>query len=181
MNIGLKSTKGDIIGLLNSDDVLANKDVFKKITDSFDKEIDGVYSNLYIKDYETMTNVVRCFNAKPGNYKLGWYPPHPTLYLRREIYDKYGYFDISFKIAADYDFMIRIIKNGIKLKYVNDVFVYMRSNGVSTNGFSGYKKSFNDSINVLKKNNIKLPYIVNFIRTIRIFNQSITAKFKRTN
>lgn len=173
MNIAIKSAKGDIIGLLNADDILASKDAFKIINDSFKDKVDGVYSNLYIKDYETMSKTIRKFIPKTGNYKLGWYPPHPTLYLKKEVYEKYGYFDINYKIASDYDFMLRLMKNKVNLKYVNKELVYMRSNGVSTNGLSGYKKSFDESIRVLKNNNIKFPYIVNIIRTFKVLLQSL--------
>jgi len=173
MNEGIKNATGDIIGILNSDDILANNDSFKIIVDNFEKDIDGIYSNLLIKDYETMTKTVRKFIPKKGNYKLGWYPPHPTLYVKKEVYKKYGMFDINYKIAADYDFMLRIMINNCNLKYIDKELVYMRSNGVSTNGLKGYKSSFDDSIRVLKENKIKFPYIVNIIRTFKILFQSI--------
>ena len=173
MNEGIKNATGDIIGILNSDDILSSNKSFEIIAKNFEENIDGVYSNLYIKDYETMAKTVRKFIPKKGNYKLGWYPPHPTLYLRKEVYEKYGLFNIEFKIAADYDFMLRIMINNCNLKYIDKELVYMRSNGVSTNGLKGYKKSFDDSIKVLKNNNIKFPYIVNIIRSIKIIFQSI--------
>ena len=172
MNIGIQTASGDIIGILNSDDILASDESFNKIIDNIE-DYDGVYSNLFIKDYETMSKVMRKLIAKKGNYKLGWYPPHPTLYLRREVYDKFGYFNIDFKIAADYDFMLRIMIGNVKLKYIDTELVFMRANGVSTNGLKGYKKSFDDSIRVLKNNKIKFPYIVNLLRTIKVLYQSI--------
>ena len=172
MNKGIKKSNGDIIGIINSDDILSNKDSFKKIVDTFDKKkCDGVYSNLYIMDYDTMTKPLRTFRAGSGNYKYGWYPPHPTLYLKKEVYDQYGLYNQEFKIAADYDFMLRIMKENIKLQYIDDYLVYMRGGGVSTNGLNGYLKSFNESLTVLKKNKIRLPLLVNFIRTFNIFKQ----------
>lgn len=180
MNKGIKMSNGDIIGIINSDDVLANENVFQKIVDAFqENECDGTYSNLYILDEEKMEKVERKFIAKHGNYKLGWYPPHPTLYLKKEIYEKYGLYNQEYKIAADYDFMIRIMKENVKLYYIKDVLVYMRSGGKSTAGLKGYKKSFDESIKVLKHNKIKFPYIVNFIRTIKILLQGIKGKFAK--
>jgi glycosyltransferase involved in cell wall biosynthesis len=172
MNIGIKNTTGDIIGILNSDDILASDNTFKLVVDNI-KDYDGIFSNLFIKDYETMSKIVRRLVSKKGNYKLGWYPPHPTLYLKREVYERYGYFDITYKIAADYDFMVRILKNGVKLNYINTELVYMRANGVSTNGLKGYKKSFDESIRALKNNKIKFPYLVNIIRTFKVLFQTL--------
>ena len=173
MNKGIKLASGDIIGIINSDDVIAADNIFQIVVDKFEKtNCDGVYSNLLIKD-ENLDKIIRNFKSKKGSYKFGWYPPHPTLYLKKDIYDKYGYFNANYRIAADYDFMIRIMKNNIKLEYIDMCFTYMRSGGKSTDGLKGYKKSFKESIKVLKENNIKLPYFVNILRTIKIIKQSI--------
>ncbi len=176
MNKGIKMSSGDIIGLINSDDVLAHKDVFKKINETFEKEnCDGVYSNLVLKDIN-LDKIVRKFISKKGNYKLGWYPPHPTLYLKKEVYNKYGNFEINYKIAADYDFMVRIMKSKVILKYVPDNFVYMRVGGVSTSSFKNYRKAFKESYNALKINKVKFPFIVNTIRTIVALKRIIFKK-----
>lgn len=173
MNKGIKMASGDIIGIINSDDVIASKDVFQTVIDRFNEaKCDGVYSNLLIKD-EKLDKIVRRFNNGNGNYKLGWYPPHPTLYLKKEVYDKYGIFDINYRIAADYDFMVRIMKGGAKLEYVDSNFTYMRAGGKSTDGLKGYWKSFKESYNVLKKNKIKVPLLVNILRTFKVVFQSL--------
>lgn len=123
-----------------------------------------------------MKKVIRVFNPKKENYKLGWYPPHPTLYLKKDVYDKIGLYSLDYKIAADYDLMIRVMKDSdIKLSYIKEVLVYMRGGGVSTNGINGYYKSFNESLQVLKENKIKFPVIVNLIRTVVIFNQILKS------
>lgn len=173
MNKGIKMATGDIIGIINSDDVIASKEVFKTVIETFKKnDCDGIYSNLIIKD-EHLNKVVRRLTTSNGNYKFGWYPPHPTLYLKKVVYEKYGIFNIDYRIAADYDFMIRIISNGIELKYVNSVFTYMRAGGKSTAGLKGYWKSFKESYNVLKHNNIKFPLLVNFLRAVKVVLQSL--------
>lgn len=178
MNKGIKLATGDIVGIINSDDVLAKEDAFEKIVKRFEEtDCDGTYSDLYILDCDTMTKIERKFISKKGNYKLGWYPPHPTLYLKKEVYDKYGLYNQDYRIAADYDFMIRIMKDKVKLSYIKDVLVHMRSGGKSTDGLKGYKKSFKESIKVLKSNKIKFPYMVNFIRTFKIFLQVLKGKF----
>ncbi len=179
MNKGIKMAKGDIIGIINSDDILASNNTLKIIAATFEKEkCDATYSDLEIRD-EQLKKVVRLFKAKKGNYKLGWYPPHPTLYVKKDVYEKHGLYNQKFIIAADYDFMLRIMKDSnLELSYINRTLVYMRSGGVSTNGLKGYYKSFKESCNVLKSNKIKFPVLVNIIRTIRILFQSIKAKVK---
>lgn len=177
MNKGIKMASGDIIGIINSDDILAHKNVFRKVIDKI-KDNDGVYSNLLMLD-ENLEKTYRLFKSKKMSKKLGWHPPHPTLYIKKEVYGKYGYFDINYKIAADLDFMLRIINNDVKLKYINDYFVYMRAGGASTNGLKGYYKNFKESYDVLKKNNVKFPFITNIKRTINVYIQKLKIKNKK--
>ena len=115
MNKGVKKATGDIVGIINSDDVIHDDKTFEKIVKKFvDDKCDAVYSDLYLMD-ETMSKPNRIFIAGKKSYKIGWYPPHPTLYLKKEIYDKYGTYNPKYKIAADYDFMVRIMKQNIKM------------------------------------------------------------------
>jgi len=171
MNKGIKMAMGNIIGIINSDDIINDKDAFKKIVERFEKDkCDATYSDLYIMD-ETMTKPNRIFIASKKSYKLGWYPPHPTLYVKKEIYDKYGNYNLKYKIAADYDFMVRIMKNNIKMSYIKEPLVYMRAGGTSTSSLKQYKKSFDEAIDVLKHNNVKFPYLVNIKRTFVLIIQ----------
>ena len=173
MNKGIKMAEGDIIGIINSDDVIASSDVFNLVIDKIkETNADGVYSNLIIKD-ENLDKCVRLFKGGVGSYKRGWHPPHPTLYLKKDIYQKYGNFDTNYRIAADYDFMVRIMKRNIKLEYVDTYFTYMRAGGKSTDGLKGYYKSFKESYNVLKHNNIKFPLFINIGRTFKVLFQAI--------
>ncbi|MDD6224288.1 MAG: glycosyltransferase family 2 protein [bacterium] len=177
MNKGIKMATGDIIGIINSDDILASKNTLKTIAETFEKtQCDATYSNLEIRD-ENLKKVIRIFSPKKGDYKLGWHPPHPTLYVKKEIYDKHGLYNQEFRIAADYDFMLRIMKDkSIKFYFIDKVLVHMREGGVSTNGLKGYYKSFKESYRVLKKNKIKFSLIVNIIRTIKVMVQALKAK-----
>lgn len=174
MNKGIKLATGDIIGILNSDDILYDENVFQKIIDNF-KNNDGVYSNLVLMN-EKFTKITRNFKSKEVSKKKGWHPPHPTLYLKKEIYEKYGNYNINYKIAADLDFMYRIINNNVKLKYVNTCFVKMRTGGASTNGLKGYYKNFKESYKVLKNNERKLPLLTNIYR---IYDNLIRQKIMK--
>lgn len=180
MNKGIKMASGDIIGILNSDDILANELVFEKIVNTFKKEkCDGTYSDLVFMDEETMKIPTRNFIAHKYSKKMGWHPPHPTLYLKKEIYDKIGDFNTNYRIAADLDFMMRLIKNNYKLSYIKEYLILMRSGGVSTNGLKGYLKNLKEANIVLKNNNIKFYHIINIYRIFKTIWQGISAKLNK--
>lgn len=170
-NKGIDMASGDIIGIINSDDIIANPRVLSQVVEAFNNNYSVVYGDLEMLD-ETLEKVIRKFYGKTGNIKRGWHPPHPTLYLKKEVYERYGKFDISFRIAADYDFMIRILKdNKLECCYINSVLVKMRMGGVSTNGIKGYYKNFLEAQKALVKNQIKYPFIVNSIKTFKALLQ----------
>lgn len=170
-NKGIDIASGDIIGIINSDDIIANPRVLSQVVEAFHNNYSAVYGDLEMLD-ETLEKVIRKFYGKTGNIKWGWHPPHPTLYLKREVYEQYGKFDISFRIAADYDFMIRILKdNKLECCYINSVLVKMRMGGVSTDGIKGYYKNFLEAQKALVKNQIKYPFIVNSIKTFKALLQ----------
>ena len=77
--------------------------------------------------------------------RQGWHPAHPTLYLKKHIYQAVGKFDLNYRICSDYDFMLRMMKRQFKLVYIDRVLIHMRSGGVSTNGLTGYMKNFKES------------------------------------
>lgn len=179
MNKGINMANGDIIGIINSDDVLAHNDVFEKINQILKNDnFDGVYSDLLFLD-DSLTKAVRKFIAHKPSKKYGWHPPHPTLYLKKQVYNKVGNFNVNYRIAADYDFMLRMIKNDYKLNYVKDYFVYMRTGGVSTNGLKGYIQNLKEANLVLKENKIKNPYICNITRIIKTMLQIGNAKIHK--
>lgn len=176
-NKGIKMSTGDIIGFINSDDVLNGKDVFKKIIENIG-DYDGIYSDVLLLD-EKLENPRRNFiSGKPKKNGI-FHPAHPSLYLKKEVYDEVGLYNIDYRIAADLDLMLRVINKGYKLNYVKDYFVLMRVGGTSTDGFKGYYKNFKESYRLLKKNKVKLPLIKNVIRTFKTFNQGLSAKINK--
>ena len=174
MNKGIKLSTGDIVGIINSDDVLAHENVFLNVVNNIGN-YDGIYSNLLMLD-ENLDKPYRLFKSSKVKKVLGWHMPHPTLYLRKDVYNKYGCFNITYRIAADLDFMLRIIKTDLKFKYYNDYFAYMRSGGLSNNGLKGYYKNFKESYLVLRRHNVKFALISNIYRTFNVFSQRIKAK-----
>lgn len=124
-----------------------------------------------------MSKEQRIWNSPKGKLENGWHPAHPTLYLKKEVYDKIGLFNLKYRIAADYDFMIRVMKDkDIKLEYINDYIIYMRAGGASTAGIKGYMKNLKEANAVLKDNKIKHPYIINIKRILKTINQMLKSK-----
>ena len=136
INRGIARATGDVVGLMHSDDFYADDCVLECIAEVFsDPDVDGVYGDLQYVAGEIPHGVVRHWRS--GEYsrkKLGrgWMPPHPTLYLRREVFDRWGLYDTNYQIAADYDAMLRyLVKGQIKLAYIPEVLVKMRVGGES--------------------------------------------------
>lgn len=136
INKGIHAASGEIVGLVHSDDWLAHDSVLEKIAHAFeDPAIDGVYGDLQYVAADDPDRVIRYWRSgeyHPALLERGWMPPHPTLYLRREVFDRFGLYDTSFRIAADYDAMLRyLVKGQIKLAYIPEVLVKMRVGGES--------------------------------------------------
>jgi glycosyltransferase involved in cell wall biosynthesis len=136
MNKGLRSATGDIIGILNSDDIYENDQVISKIVETFSNtNSDAVYGDLvYVKKDDTKSITRKWISGeyKEGMFLKGWMPPHPTFFVKKEVYQKFGLFNISFKISADYEIMLRFIhKNKISISYLPQVLVKMRAGGES--------------------------------------------------
>ena len=138
MNKGIKLATGDIIGTLNSDDTYYDSTVVEKIADVFKKypEIDCLYGNLVFTNEDN--KVVRKWKSKPfklGLFAKSWSPAHPTFYCRREVFEKYGLYKINYKIAADVEFMFRVMElHKVKSHFLDETLVKMSIGGVSTQG-----------------------------------------------
>lgn len=137
MNKGIDMATGDIVGILNADDIYAHTDVIKKVVNLFlDESIDAVYADLVFVDQQDISKVRRTW--KSGTYDIkqfynGWMPPHPTFFVRRNLYEKFGKFNTSLSSAADYELMLRfLLKNKIKPAYLQETIVRMRQGGKST-------------------------------------------------
>ncbi len=136
MNKGLRMATGDIIGILNSDDMYHDNQVLSDVVENFeDKAIDTCYGDLVYFDPADTSKIVRLWRSgayRPGRFRWGWMLPHPTFFVRRSLYAKYGRFDTQFGTAADYELMLRfLLKHGATTVYLPRVLVKMRSGGVS--------------------------------------------------
>lgn len=152
MNKGIKMASGDAIGILNSDDMYVDDKVLNDVVETFERTgADAVYGDLVYVDEADVDKVVRYWKSgafMPGSFRKGWHPAHPALFVRKEIYEKYGVFDTSFDISADFELMLRFFeKHGIKTAYLPRVLVKMRVGGESNRSLANIIKG---NINILR-------------------------------
>lgn len=136
MNKGILLSTGEVIGILNSDDFYANPHVLDKVSRVFeDKSIDTSYGDLIYVDPTNVNRITRYWKASahhPRSFYQGWMPPHPTFFVRRSVYDKYGYFNVALGTAADYELTLRLLlKHKVSTTYIPEVLVHMRAGGAS--------------------------------------------------
>ena len=159
LNKGIEKANGDVIGFVHSDDLLLKSDILESITNTFkNKEIDGIYGDIEYVEKIDINKVVRYWKSCSFNKKLlkkGWTPPHTSLYLRKEVYEKHGKFDLTFKISADYDFMLRIFKDDtLKFEYIPKVITRMRTGGVSNKNLKNILLKTLEDYRAIRKNKI---------------------------
>lgn len=142
MNKGIAMATGEIIGLLNADDIYVNDSVLSQVADVFaDPSIDACYADLIYVDQHDPLKFVRYWKSqdyRDGLFKLGWMPAHPTFFVRRSVYEKFGNFDLDFPRQADFELTLRFLSiHKIKSIYVPKIWVQMRTGGVSNNSIYG--------------------------------------------
>ena len=136
INKGIKMASGDIIGVLNSDDYYTDELVIEDVMSKFkEANADALYADLNYVDQIDTNNVVRYWKSgdyKPNSFLSGWMPPHPTFFIRKEWYLKYGEYSLELVSAADYELMLRmVLKHGARLAYLPRIIVNMRVGGMS--------------------------------------------------
>ena len=171
MNKGIRMATGDIIGILNSDDFYMSNDAIKEIVQCFeDNEVDSLYAQLYCVQPEDISKIIRDCTYKDCqkiDFIFGWHPPHPAFFVKKSVYDKLGLFDTSFKIAADYDIMLRFfLKGNISTTYLRKYIMKMRMGGISQNMDTVILKR-KEEIRVLKRYFSFLFFIPFFLKSIR--------------
>lgn len=162
LNKGIKAASGDIVGFLHSDDLFAYTDAVKDLVSNIqENSSQAVYSDLAYVSKEDTTKTVRLW--KSGEYnrnklRNGWMPPHPTFYMKRELYQSLGLFNLGFKIAADYDSLLRYLwSNNISISYLPKVLIKMRVGGASNRSLANIYQKTCEDIQAMKNNNIFWP------------------------
>ena len=136
MNKGIGFATGDVVGVFNADDFYADENVLSRVVKVFeDSSIDSCYGDLiYVASVDT-NRVIRYWKSCPYNDRLfyrGWMPPHPTFFVRREVYERCGLFNPDLGTAADYELMLRfLVRYKITSAYLSEIIIKMRSGGAS--------------------------------------------------
>lgn len=172
MNQGVKAATGDVIGILNSDDFYTSDDVLARVAGEFEKnpQLEAVYGDIHFVKDENLKKCTRYFSSRyfrPWALRFGFMPAHPSFYVRREVYEKYGLYDLDFRTSSDFEMMVRLfVKEKIRSKYINKDFVTMRAGGESTAGLEAKRKVNRDIAGSLKKHGV---YSNQFFQSLRYF------------
>ena len=170
MNKGFRMAIGDVIGIINSDDLLAEPQAIEKVMNVFmqNKHADAVYADLfYVAQHDTSKIIRNWVSGKQRPFRYGWHPAHPTFYVKREIYQKYGLFDLDFKLAADFELMLRLIERyHIKTVYLQEPLVRMRLGGATSKNLKNIIKGNRECIQAFKKNELPVSILYPFYRLL---------------
>jgi glycosyltransferase involved in cell wall biosynthesis len=158
INKGIKLATGDVLGLLHSDDFLADDGVISRIAAIFQQHpgINGTYADVIFTDRQDLNKITRYYSSrhfKPWMFKFGFQPAHPTFYAKRELFKQYGLYSTQYKIAGDFELLMRFLYiHKVKALYVRDVWVKMRMGGVSTSGLKSLMKLNGEILQACKSN-----------------------------
>lgn len=176
MNKGVQMATGEIVGILNSDDFYANSQVIEEVMRVFeDESVDAVYGDLVYVDERDTSKVVRIW--KSGEYKLsewkkGWMPPHPTFFVRKECYEKFGSYSLELKSSADYELMLRMCyKHKIRVAYLPKILVHMRTGGQSNASIGNRIKANREDREAWRMNDLKPAPFTTILKPLRKITQ----------
>jgi glycosyltransferase involved in cell wall biosynthesis len=181
MNKGLKLATGDIICFLNSDDLYIDNQVLSGIVDSFsENECEIVYGNLFYVKAENTEEIIRTWNTKAykaGSFNKGWHPAHPAFFVTKKIYDKYGLFDLRYRLAADFELMLRFLeKYHVKSYYIDRTLVRMRVGGATNKNYINIFKQNIECYKAFKYNGLPVSILYPLYRLVpKLF------QFRKTN
>lgn len=180
MNKGICMATGDVVGILNSDDFFTSNDVLEKVADSFiGNDVDAVYGDIHFVRSDDLNRCVRYYSSRifrRGLMRLGFIPAHPSFYCRRECFEKYGCYKTDYKIAADFDLLLRFIYvHRIRIKYLPMDMVTMRLGGASTSGLKSRMTGMKEHLRSFRENGVKTN---RFLLSLRYFYK-LTEYFRK--
>ena len=176
MNRGISYATGDIVGILNSDDVYVNNTTIASVIQVFaETGADAVYGDLNYVQADDLNKVVRRWRAgafDSQSFKWGWMPPHPSFFVKRELYEKFGKFNLEFRSAADYELMLRMAhKHQISCAYLPQVLVKMRIGGVSNASFKNRIRANREDLRAWQVNDLHPYFFTLWLKPLRKLHQ----------
>lgn len=180
MNKGIRMATGDVVGILNSDDFFTSNDVLEKVAECFaDNDVDAVYGDIHFVRSDDLNRCVRYYSSRifrRGLMRLGFIPAHPSFYCHRECFEKYGCYKTDYKIAADFDLLLRFIYvHRIRIKYLPVDMVTMRLGGASTSGLKSRMTGMKEHLRSFRENGVKTN---RFLLSLRYFYK-LTEYFRK--
>ncbi|MBQ6064393.1 MAG: glycosyltransferase [Prevotella sp.] len=181
MNKGIRLSMGDIIGILNSDDFFTSNDVIERMVSQFTDDVDAIYGDVHFVKEANLNKSVRYYSGsifKPWLVKFGFVPPHPSFYARREVFDKYGLYDDSYKISADFEMITRLCcRHHVKMKYLHLDFVSMRIGGASTRSWKSRMEGTREVVRACRNQDIKTCRLMVYMKyPIKIIESLLIRK-----
>lgn len=183
MNKGVRLATGDVVGILNSDDFYSDEGVLAAVARELAQgEADAVYGDIHYVRGEDLTRCVRYYSSRYFRrwmMVMGYQPAHPSFYCRRECYERYGAFDISLRIAADFENLLRLIyKHRIKTHYLPMDFVTMREGGASTDGLGSHMRILREHYRAYRKNGVYAGYCLDVLRyPLKLIEVAVSRAF----
>lgn len=170
INKGICMATGDIVGCCF--DRYADEGILMRMVEIMEKEgTDGVHGDLCYMDGD---RIVRKWHQGQGVIRSGWMPGHPTLYLKKEVYDKFGLYRTDYRISGDYEFMVRILyRKEVTLSYLPEILIYMSHGGTSTNSLGAYVESMMEGHRALVENHVPFAWVTDLCRVVRVLSQFV--------
>ncbi len=171
MNKGIRLATGDVIGLINSDDLFCDNLAIEKFMTIFNnnQQLDSIYADLYyVAQNDTDKIVRRWVTGMQRPFKIGWHPAHPTFYIKKVVYEKFGFFNLDFKLAADFEIMLRFLdKHTISTLYLPEPLVKMRLGGETNKSLKNIYRQNIECIKAFTVNQLQVnQFLYPFYRTI---------------
>ena len=177
MNKGIELSSGDVVGILNSDDIYENNKVLSLVNDAFTINVDAVYGDIEYVDRLNLKKRLRLWKAgefKSNSFKWGWMPPHPGFFIKKSKYNEFGTYQLDLGSSADYELMLRMIaKRKIKLKYIPEIITKMRMGGVSNKSVKNRVQANKNDRLAWKVNDLKPFWFTIWLKPVRKIGQFI--------